>query len=143
MIMTDKRFIFATLAVFAAMFVFNWLFHGVYMMPDYEATASLWRPMEEMNEMFLICLSKQLALAAVITWLFAQNYEGKGIPEGLRFGLAIGVLMGLLQFGGYVYMPISFDMALSWLAGGILLGVILGLVLARVFECKCFKKEGA
>ncbi len=36
---------------FAVLFVFQWLFHGVYMMPAYEATASLWRSKEEMEGM--------------------------------------------------------------------------------------------
>lgn len=129
------RFALATLAAFIALFVFDYVFHRVLMMPYYLETASLWRPADEMAQYMPWMLFKQIAVVAVANWIFLQNYEGKGIREGVRFGLAIGLLMGLIYFGSYHYLPIPLKLALLWLAGGVLEGIVIGITLALVW-CK-------
>jgi hypothetical protein len=128
-----------TLAVFATVFAFDGFYHGMLLKSAYEATASLWRPEAEMEQMFMWCLAMHAAVAFLFVWLFTRNYEGKGIGEGIRFGLPLGALLGVLNAGAYIYMPIPESLALAWLVGGILRGVVMGIVCALVYGYLCRK----
>lgn len=124
-------------AVFATIFLFEWLFHGVYMMPAYEATASQWRPEEEMQGLWPYCLITKLVMAAVICCLYCMvskgcESQGRCYKKGAKFGFKIGLLLGVQQFSSYLWLPIELGMALNWLIGNIIMGVLIGLVLAFV-----------
>ena len=121
-------------AVFITMVLFNWLYHGHLLMGQYEATASLWRPMAEMESLMWFCMARQLLQSITLTWIFSRNYENRGVPEGVRFGLAIGILLGVMQAGAIVSLPIPTALALGWFAGEVLLGVLTGIVLALTFR---------
>ena len=62
------------------------------------------------------------------------NYEDKGLGEGLRFGIPMGILLGLLQAGMYPYLPISVELAFAWFLGGLIQGIGIGLVLAYTYK---------
>jgi len=126
-----------TLAVFVATFAFDWVYHGVLLKRAYEATAALWRPEAEMQEYFVYCLLMHLVQAFLLTWIFTRHYEGRGVPEGVRFGLAIGALIGVLHAGGYIYMPIPGALAIAWLIGGVMTGLVAGIVAALVYGRVC------
>lgn len=130
-------------AVFVTIFVFQWLFHGIYMMPAYEATASMWRSKEEMEGLMWVCISTKLVMAAVISCLYCciskgASCSGKCPKTGAKFGLKVGLLLGAHDFASYIWLPIDMNMALKWLTGDILMGVIIGVVLA--FVCRLCKK---
>jgi len=137
--------IIPVIAVFLTIFGFEWLFHGMYMMPQYEATASQWRPMDQMQQFWWVCLSTKLVMAAVITCLYGWMakgcaMQGKCTGKGVKFGLKIGVLLGAQQFASYVWLPIPMEMAVSWLVGNIIMGILIGIVLSIVFRM-CNKGE--
>lgn len=138
-----KHVLLAAVLVFAVMFGFEWLFHGVYMMPDYEATADLWRSEEEMMGMMHICIIRKalmaLAIAGLFCWL-GRDCGGIKCPvKGAKFGLLIGLLLGASMFGSYVWMPIPLDMAVKWLVGDVVMGVILGAALGLACGKMCKK----
>lgn len=132
--MDITRFLIAAIAVFVFTFLFEWVFHGGYMMDQYQATAGMWRSAEEMQHFFPIGVGFQLALSALIAFLFTRNYEARGMAEGLRFGLYIGLLLGLLAARSYVWTPIPDMMAVCWFVGGLLQGIGSGLVLSLVYR---------
>lgn len=130
-------------AVFATIFVFEWLFHGVYMMPAYQATAEHWRPMEEMQQLWPICLLTKLIMAFAITYLYywiagSCPSQGKCIKKGAKFGFKIGLLLGAQQFASYIWLPIDMSMAVNWFVGNVIMGVLVGVVLA--YCCRMCKK---
>jgi hypothetical protein len=133
--------IIPVLVVFAVIFVFEWLFHGVYMKPAYEATASMWRSPEAMQALWPICLITKLVTAAIIVCLYKWVAKGcasggKCYKKGIKFGVKIGLLLGIQQFTNYLWLPIEMDMAVKWLIGNVIMGVLIGLVLATICR-KC------
>lgn len=130
-----EKLLLSTVAVFITIFAFEWVFHGMYMMPVYEATASLWRTMEESQSLMHYSLIRTFVAALMISALYcwgskATGCHGGGLVFGLRFGLVIGLLLGGWEFSTYVWMPIPFDMAVSWLVGCVIMGVLIGIVLS-------------
>jgi hypothetical protein len=139
-----RSFLLPLVGVFAIIFVFDWIFHGILMMPAYEATASLWRSKADMQSLCYINLIREIVTAAVVTCLFLWlqgnvSVTGKKccpIGMGAKFGLKIGLLIGITQFGSYFYLPMPLEIALYWLAGNVVLGVFIGIALGFMSTCK-------
>jgi hypothetical protein len=131
-IMNKKRYIISFFMVFVFMFLYEFLVHGFLLMDLYTQTKELWRPEEE-YKMLVMCVS-QLGYSAVVAYIFTLHYEGKGIGEGVRFGLCIGMLLGAIEIGKYSYMPIPMVLMLSWVLAALLLGLGSGVVLSLVYR---------
>jgi len=130
--MNTKRYILSAIAVFVAVFLFDFLVHGMLLKDLYTQTASLWRPEAEHKMIFMFM--SQLAFAVILTFIFTRNYEDKGLGEGLRFGLYMGLLLATIDLGTYCYMPIPLALTLSWVAASIGRGIIAGIVLSLVYK---------
>ncbi len=128
------RFLAIILAGFIFVFGFEFVWHGMLLMDHYEATMHLWRPKAEMQAYFPYVLATQLAFVAALAFVFTRNYEGKGLSEGLRFGLALGVLLGIGQFGMYAYMTIPLALAALWFVGAVFEVAGLGLLFALIYR---------
>ena len=130
--MNTKRFMFAFVATFIFVFLFEGLWHGVLMMPLYEATEEVWRPPAESSMAFLTL--SQLLYALLISYIFTRNYQAKGLAEGLRFGLLMGLLVGSIQLGTYSYLPIPLTITLLWVLAEVLKGLGAGVLLALTYS---------
>ena len=101
----------------------------------YEATSHLWRPEAEMNSMMWLMWLTGLIWAFLFVYIFIKGYEGRGIMEGLRFGLLIGVFYSLpMSLGTYAVQPMPFSLAVSWLVFGVIEITILGIVTALIYK---------
>ena len=136
------------IAAFATVFAFEWVFHCLYMMPAYEATASVWRTEEAMQEVFHFSLIGQAGKALAVAMLFgyaccsqASCGNGSCTRSGIKFGIMIGLLWGFPALASYTWLPIPLDIAVSWFVGEVLQGIALGIVLTTLG--KCCKKQHA
>ena len=130
--MNFKRCAMATVAAFVFVFLYDMLVHGYLLMSMYNETTHLWRPMEE-HKMTFMCLS-QLAYSGMAAYIFTVNYEDGGVPEGIRFGLLIGCMVGSIQIGTQSYMPIPLALTVSWVVQEIIRGLGTGIVLSLVYD---------
>jgi len=125
-----KRILMVTVVIFIAWSVMDFVIHGILLKPTYDASASLWRPMDEMNMplMYLVTLVFALCFA-----LIYQMIERKSLGVGIRYGLLFGIATGVLMAGFYSYMPIPPSLAWGWFGGSLVellvAGVIVGLLL--------------
>ncbi len=130
--MNTKRYFLALLVTFIAVFIVDFITHGILLMDLYEKTAQLWRPQEEYLMPYM--LISQLTFTAVFVCIFTRNYEAKGIGEGLRFGFYIGLLLATLNIGVYSYMPIPFALMVAWIVASLAKGLIMGAVTSLVYK---------
>lgn len=130
--MNKQRYVISVLVTFVFVFLYDVLVHGFLLKDLYAQTAALWRPEEEykMSVMFI----SEFGFSAVLAYIFTLNYEGKGIGEGVRFGLCIGMLLGAIEIGKYSYMPIPMVLMLSWVLATLLIGLGAGVVLSLVYK---------
>jgi hypothetical protein len=89
----SKRIFIAVVAVFIAWSILDYLIHGVFLQETYKATASLWRPMEEMNMplMYVVTLAYTACFVLIYSMLVAEKSLATGIRFGAMFGLAAGI----------------------------------------------------
>lgn len=132
--MNKKRYWLATLVVFIFIFFYDWIFHGVVLRDLYMATASLWRTHEVMQMFFGWIIAGQLLLSIMFCWIFTKGYQQRGLLEGVRYGLYIGILMSAPEMIRYAVQPISLTLLWSWIGGGILEFIIAGIITAAIYR---------
>ena len=127
-----KRVLIGVLVVFIVWSALDYVIHGVMLQSTYEATAHLWRPMEEMNMGLMYVVS--ILVATFFVLIYALLIQPKSLVTGLKYGLLFGLAMGIsMGHGSYCYMPIPYSLAFSWFAatvveitiGGLLVGLIV------------------
>ncbi len=128
-----KRVIISVIAVFIAWSILDFLIHGILLQSIYSDTASLWRPMDEMNRpvMSLVTLIVAACFVTIYGWLIVKKSLVFGIRYGAIFGLATGASMG---FGSYSYMPIPLTLAISWFIGSWIEAIVAGAIVGAIVK---------
>jgi hypothetical protein len=131
----NKKFWLGFIAVFVTAEVLNFIINGVLLMPDYKTTQNVWRP--DMMSLMWVFHVLTLVGAFFFTFIFSKGYEGKGIMEGIRYGLYIGIWLSIgMAYGTYAMIVIPYSLALKWFLYGIVQYVIMGVVAALVYGKK-------
>ena len=131
--MNMKRFFWAGLLVFVVNQILEFLVHGVFLRSMYEATKQVWRP-DMMEKMWLFRVSG-LITSFLLTYIFIKGYEGKGIGEGVRFGLVIGLFVSVpMALSTYAMLAVPVALAFWWFVNGMVGTVILGILLAATYR---------
>jgi len=122
-----------------------WL-HNLYMQ-----TGAVWRPVPDIEAMapwifghyavlsfVIVCLYKKLAKAPMTSTCAVSGEVKKCCPiaRGLCFGLAVGLLMGVMKTDVYPYLPIPLELATAWFASCVVEGLGIGLILAFIYKPK-------
>jgi hypothetical protein len=155
-----KKCIISFIAVFAFLFIYDWLVHGQLLMADYQATVGTWRSQEEMQALFGWCIAYHAALAAVITCFFKKFKKAqvvcicgtecqcsptcpcKGAADcnsrcpiktgGVCFGMKVGLLLALSHSVAYLWLPIPGALAIKWFIAYLVQGIVAGAILGMI-----------
>ena len=130
-----KRFVLAVLAIFVAWSVLDFLIHGLILQSTYEATAQLWRPMDEMKVglMYLVTV----VVAATFTAIYALLVAPKSVSSGVKYGLLFGVATGFpMAFGTYSVMPVHLYLSVVWLLGALVEMTVGGVIIGAIITVK-------
>ena len=119
-----KGVILAIIAVYIAWSALDFLIHGMLLKETYEATAHLWRPMQDMNMMLMHGVTLVLAVLFVELYLFCVSQ--KSLSMGLKFGVIFGLAAGVMAASSYLYMPIPMSLAIDWFVGTLVEFVVAG-----------------
>lgn len=131
--MNVKRFIRASLAVFLAFEAIDFMVHVVILGKTYAALAHLWRP-DMMSKMWLMHAGSFI-LAFLFTYIFIRGYENKGLAEGVRYGIIIGLFMNIpYAFYEYAMYPLPLSLCLQWFVYGMIEFIICGMIVAAIYK---------
>lgn len=130
---TIKKMILGILAVFVAWQILDFVIHGLILMKTYEATAELWRPMNEMKMGLMRLVA--LVSASVFVCIYATMIRPKSLAAGLIFGVLFGLGAGFsMGYGTYSFMPIPHHLALVWMIGTVVQGAAGGLLVGWIVK---------
>lgn len=132
-----KKIMIASVVVFVLFLIMDYVLHGILLRDLYAVTEHLWRPSGSAQKLVWIVLAVDAAIAFLLAWLFAKGWEtGKPwLGQGLRFGLAVGLLFSLpMGFSMYAMMPVPFGLALGWFIGALIECLMAGIAAAWVFR---------
>jgi hypothetical protein len=109
-----------------------------YLMPEYEASAALWKPMEPLST-WLAQVWTMTVLEGILYGLvysvFYNGIPGKNINKGLNFAVIlwlVGTVPGMAMT--YLSMAVPNPIIISWVFGGLINLLVMGAVLAIVYE---------
>jgi hypothetical protein len=119
--------------VFITWSVLDFILHGVLLQSTYQATANLWRPMDQMNVplRYLVSLVFSASFVLIYGLLVGQKSLVSGIKFGALFGLATGISMG---FGSYSVMPIPLALAWGWFLGSWVEAIAAGAIVGAIVK---------
>ena len=131
----NKKVWLGFVVVFVVLEVLDTIVNNFILVGVYQATASLWRP--DMSSTMWIFPVVTLIESFFIALIFSKGYEGKGIAEGMRYGLYIGIMLSVGKaYATYAMIAIPYSLALRWFIYGVIEYIIAGIALALVFKEK-------
>ncbi len=126
-----KRSLTAAVGVLVAWMLLDWLAHRFVLAPIYEATASLWRPFDQMNVVLIYTVT--VVLIGIFIGIYSLLVKPKSLGAGLALGALVGLALGISSgFGTYVHMPIPLSLAWGWFIAGWIKGLVAGGVVGAV-----------
>lgn len=128
------HFILCLIFGFIFIFLCDYALHGHILLPIYRSIPGVWRNDADMAELLWFTLLTEFLIVLFTAYIFTRNYEGKGLAEGARFGIPVGLLMGTMMMAPYAWLPIPLGLAFAWFCGGLLQGIGLGLIFALVYK---------
>ena len=87
-----------------------------------------------MNELFAWAIIGHLVQTIVFCYIFLQGYENKGVMEGVRFGLLMGLFLASVDVTWYPALPIEAITSAVWVISDLVLSIAGGAVLAAVYR---------
>lgn len=129
-----KKFWVSFIAVFIAMVIINALIHSLILGPTYQSDEmkNIWRT--DMQAKMWIYYIVYLITSFFFVLIFSKGYTGKGIIEGVRYGIYIGFLMSVpMAYATYAMIPIPYSIAVQWFIYGMIQYIILGIIVAAIY----------
>ena len=119
-----KGIVLAIVAIFIAWSALDFVIHGLLLKETYEATAHLWRTMQDTNMMLMHAVT--LAIAICFVLLYERCVSEKSVSMGLKLGILFGLAAAIMSASTYVYMPIPLTLAIDWFVAILVQFVIAG-----------------
>lgn len=128
----SKRFIAGGLAIFLIFQVCDFIIHGILLEDYYTTILNIWRP-EMMSLMWIMYLGSFI-FSFLIMFIFIKGYEDRGIMEGARFGIMMGLITnGMGAIYQYVVYPLPFSLAMQWFGYGLVEFILAGIAAAAIY----------
>ena len=119
--------------MFAIFLVGDFIIHGPVLGHFYKSLGNLWRP-DMMSYIWIMGLVIFI-FSFILMFIFIKGYEGRGILEGLRFGIIAGVLInGIGAFGQYVIYPLPLSLVVQWFVYGIIEFIAAGIAAESIYK---------
>ena len=135
--MNPKRLVLAIIAVFAGVFVTDFLIHGVWLQSRYSETMNLWRSETEMQAHMGWLMLGQFLLAATFVLLWARGFAATArIGCACLYGLFMGLFSQAATLVTYAVQPLPADIAVKWFVSGVAQGVLVGVIVFFVYKPK-------
>jgi len=128
----NKKFWIGFVLVFVVLAILDTITSTFLLAGVYQETASLWRPEAEIKTGVIVV--SWAFLAFFFTLIFSKGYKGKGIWEGVRYGLYVTGLMAIpAAYMTYATMPVPYALTFQWWVYAGITYVVMGVVLTLVY----------
>lgn len=133
-----KKTILAVVVGFIVQLGGLFLIHGVWLKPDYAATASVWRTEQAQVARTWAMLLGTLIYVVAAVLIYVRGREAKPwIGQGVRFGILLALaVVAYSSLTGWVVLPVPHLLVEKWILGESVLAVVFGLVIAAICQTK-------
>jgi ABC-type multidrug transport system permease subunit len=115
--------------------ILDFIFHMGLMGPVYEEIQDVTRSDAEMMRVMPIGYIFTLLWAFLFCYIFIRGREGKGLIEGVRFGILMALFYSLItSIWQWTVYPIPFKLVIYWFLIGLVQMVILGILVSVIYK---------
>ena len=129
-----KRFSLAFLAAFVFIFLWGWLYNGVFLKDVYAQTQSLWRPQNETMNLFHWIIIGQAILVLAFVMIYASGFAGGGVAAGIRLGIMLEILAIGARMMMYAVQPLPAKLIVYWSVGGLIEMIVTGAIVGAIYK---------
>jgi len=130
--MNGKRYFWASLAVLAVRKPLDYLGDTFVLAHEWQKTGLL-RP--DVPATVPLMFAVGVLASFVFTYIFVKGYEGKGLWEGVRFGIIISLFSTVpTGLGAWMIFPVPVPLVVIWILNGLLLNLVSGIIAAAVYR---------
>ncbi len=131
--MKSKSFWITCVVLYVVLNGLGYLIHQVWLTETYQGLADVFRPEAEIKMSVMFITSAIWTIMFV--YIFSRGYEGKGVMEGVRFGLVVGIFYSLVStYDQYAVYPIPYSLTLKWFFSGLVVSIILGVIASLLYK---------
>lgn len=131
--MNAKKILLATVVVFIAWAVMDFVLHGIILQSQYASSPALFRPQNEMK--MALMYFTVLVSALVFVYIYGRFFASKCLRTGFTYGLCLGLGYGIgMGYGSYSAMPIPYFLALGWFLGTAVEMTVAGLIVGAMLK---------
>ena len=133
--MNVGRYVLGSIVVFAFFLIIEWIFHGIIMTGWYKESLELHRADAYTGGFLFWMLLGFLILAFGYCFVFTKGYENKGIAEGFRFGLYVGLTFSVsASLIEYSVFPFPAKWIIGWIIGYLIIMILAGIIFAAIYR---------
>jgi hypothetical protein len=131
--MMNKRIWAGFVTVFVTTQIIEGLVGFILLGPTYSHSPHIWRPIAEIRLWMLPVTGAFFSFFFV--FIFSKGYEGKGLFEGVRYGLYAALMIVFPHaYNSYATLQIPYSIALLWFLFGTLEYILAGILLSAAFR---------
>lgn len=131
--MSYRSLALAALAAWVVDIIYGYVVYSVLLAGQFTSYGAIYR--SPGTEKLPVLFAAILVAVLVLAWIFAKGHEGgNGTTEGLRFGLAVGLLFASIAVVNYATMNIGRRFTLTTGAASFVEAVVIGLVLGATYK---------
>jgi hypothetical protein len=137
--MNWKKLLLAALAAFVLLQLTDFLVHGKLLEGYYEGLSAqgVFRSEAEMSGYMWVEILMTALFSLFFTYIFVKGYEGKGILEGVRYGIIIGFFWKYINaYNAFVILPISYGLVWYWIISGFVQLILAGILVSLIYKPK-------
>jgi hypothetical protein len=129
----DKRFFISGIVIGIASLLLGFLVHATLLAGDYQQLTGLFRGPEDAQKHFPFMLIAHFVLGFGFTWIYRKGVEPAkpAIGQGIRFGLAVAVLMTIPHYLiYYAVQPMPGMVVFKQIVFDVISVIVLGIIAA-------------
>jgi len=137
--MNWKRLLLTALAVFIALQLTDFIIHSGMLSETYSLLQNngVFRPEAEMTDYMWVMIVTTIVFSFFFAFIFARGYEGRGLLEGVRYGIYVGFFVVFVSsFNSFVIYPLPYSLAWIWIISGFIQMIIAGVVASLIYKPK-------
>ena len=133
--LNPKSLLITIITTFVVLTATDYCIHQLWLMPVYNATASLWRPDMAAGGHLIWIHAGHLLAAITFAMLWAVGFAANAkITCGMKYGSFMALFSQSHTLIGYAVHPYTLELVWKWMVSGVLQGVLLGIVVFLVYK---------
>jgi len=134
-----KRLVIAIVIIYFVSYGLATLYSEVIFAEQFEAFNNIMRPEAQSGMYLAAMLLGYLVMTSMFCYIFTKGYENKGLAEGARYGLLMGLLLGSVEWVYGVSLPLSMNLVVLNTLLALIIWIVAGLILAAIYKPKAAK----